>query len=173
MNLREGTRRVALLLGVVGAIYGGFRSYPDLHFISEVRADNIKFEQLTASPVVQQVIQQTRQSLEIRCAKDPSDSQCGNEYLGPMTDVNSGGIKLIWWSSGWDRDGNKIYSVDGIETEDGQDLFLHPIPLPPVESFLRIVLPRIVPGFLIPWVAVLVIGRAIGWVGAGFVQPRG
>ena len=163
MNLREGTRRLALLLGAVGAIYGGFRSYPDMHFISEVRAENIKFEQVTASPVVQQVIQQTRQSLEIRCAKDPSDNQCGNKSFGPMTDVNSGGIKLIWWS--------KDYQVNGIETEDGQDLFLHPIPLPPVESFLWIVLPRTVLGFLIPLVAVLVIGRAIGWLGAGFFQP--
>ena len=27
MNLKEGTRRLALLLGVVGAILGGFASY--------------------------------------------------------------------------------------------------------------------------------------------------
>ncbi len=54
MNLREGTRRLALLLGVVGAIAGGFASYLVLQPTLDQRAHHIKFEQLMASDVVKQ-----------------------------------------------------------------------------------------------------------------------
>lgn len=54
MNLKEGTRRLALLLGVFGAIIGGFASYLELQTVREQRASYAKFEQLTASDVVQQ-----------------------------------------------------------------------------------------------------------------------
>jgi len=52
MNLREGTRRLALLLGVVGAILGGFASYLELQTVLNQRSQHNKFEQLTASDVV-------------------------------------------------------------------------------------------------------------------------
>ncbi len=54
MNLKEGTRRLALLLGVVGAIVGGFASYLELQTTLEQRAHHNRFEQLAASEVVQQ-----------------------------------------------------------------------------------------------------------------------
>jgi hypothetical protein len=54
MNLREGTRRLALLLGVVGAILGGFASYAELQSVLEQRARHNRFEQLAALDVVQQ-----------------------------------------------------------------------------------------------------------------------
>jgi hypothetical protein len=54
MNLREGTRRLALLLGVVGAILGGLASYMELHSVLNQRARHNRFEQLAASDVVQQ-----------------------------------------------------------------------------------------------------------------------
>jgi hypothetical protein len=54
MNLREGTRRLALLLGVAGAILGGFASYLELQTVLDQRARHNKFEQLAASEVVQQ-----------------------------------------------------------------------------------------------------------------------
>jgi len=38
MNLREGTRRLALLLGVVGTIFGGFASYMELQTVQNQRA---------------------------------------------------------------------------------------------------------------------------------------
>ena len=53
MNLREGTRRLALLLGVVGAIAGGFASYSELLTVLEQWARHNRFEQLAASPFVQ------------------------------------------------------------------------------------------------------------------------
>ena len=54
MNLKEGTRRLALLLGAVGAIFGGFSSYLELHTILEQRARHNRFEQLANSDVVRQ-----------------------------------------------------------------------------------------------------------------------
>jgi len=52
MNLNEGKRRLALLLGAVGAIFGGFASYLELHTILEQGARHNKFEQLANSDVV-------------------------------------------------------------------------------------------------------------------------
>ena len=54
MNLREGTRRLALLLGLVGVIFGGFGSYLQLQSTMRQKADHLRFEQLANSPVVQQ-----------------------------------------------------------------------------------------------------------------------
>ena len=54
MNLREGTRRLALLLGVAGTILGGFASYMELQTVFEQRTRHNRFEQLAASDVVQQ-----------------------------------------------------------------------------------------------------------------------
>ena len=54
MNLREGTRRLALLLGVAGAIFGGFVSYLQLQSTMRQRADHQRFEQLADSRVVQE-----------------------------------------------------------------------------------------------------------------------
>lgn len=54
MNLREGTRRLALLLGAVGAILGGFASYDYLQTSLSQRAHHNKFEQLATSDVVKQ-----------------------------------------------------------------------------------------------------------------------
>jgi hypothetical protein len=54
MNLREGTRRLALLLGAIGAILGGFVSYFELQTVLSQRAQHNKFDQLANSDVVQQ-----------------------------------------------------------------------------------------------------------------------
>jgi len=49
MNLREGTRRLALLLGAVGAVFGGFASYMELQTVLAQRQRHNKFEQLARS----------------------------------------------------------------------------------------------------------------------------
>ena len=54
MNLREGTRRLALLLGGLGIIVGGFASYLFLQPALEQRARHSRFEQLANSDVVKQ-----------------------------------------------------------------------------------------------------------------------
>jgi hypothetical protein len=53
LNLREGTRRLALLLGVVGAILGGFASYVELQTTLEQSLRHNRFERLAGSDVVQ------------------------------------------------------------------------------------------------------------------------
>ncbi len=153
MNLREGTRRLALLLGTAGTIVGGFASYSELQTIREQAETHNRFEQLAKSPAAQHALQ----TLKLACAQDPSDKQCGDEKYVPMSEVNSGGIKTIYWS--------KNYQLEWIKTEDGQDLFSTSPAPSKWEYLLLAILP--VFGFLIPWGAV----RAIGWVGAGFVKP--
>jgi hypothetical protein len=54
LNLKEGTRRLALLLGILGAIAGGFASYIFLQTILEQRTRHNSFERLAALDVVQQ-----------------------------------------------------------------------------------------------------------------------
>lgn len=54
MNLKEGTRRLALLLGAAGAIACGFLSYAQLQSTLHQRADHQRFERLADSAVVQQ-----------------------------------------------------------------------------------------------------------------------
>ena len=54
MNLREGMRRLALFLGAVGAILGGFASYLELQSVLNQGARHSRFEQLANSDVIQQ-----------------------------------------------------------------------------------------------------------------------
>lgn len=54
MNLMEGTRRLALLVGVAGAIFGGVASYLELQTVLERRASHNRFEKLVNSDVVKQ-----------------------------------------------------------------------------------------------------------------------
>ncbi len=68
MNLREGTRRLALLLGGAGAILGGFASYLELQPVLSQRARHNKFEQLANSDVVKQ----ERKTLQTAPEFDPN-----------------------------------------------------------------------------------------------------
>lgn len=169
MNLREGTRRLAMLLGVVGALLGGFASYMQLQTVMRQREDHARFEQLANSDVVQQA----RAALYAVGPKHDPPLPAGATILTPCdvyavgekaykkfdcytSTVREGGITAIAWNTG--------YEVYSIETTDGQTLY--PTPAPRAWSYALIaILP--VFGFFIPWGAV----RAIGWVGAGFFQP--
>ena len=178
MNLREGTRRLALLLGVVGAIIGGFASYVELQTTLGQRARHNRFEQL-ANP---SVVQQARKS----CFGGSAQSEHGpwekyqtpQESVPPLTkgdilvppycftpiadpntadytpsELNNGGIKTVHFEN---------REIASIETLDGQTIY--PTPAPSAWLYLLAALFPLL-GFLIPWGAV----RAIGWVGAGFV----
>jgi hypothetical protein len=149
MNLREGTRRLALLLGVVGAILGGFASYTDLQTVRSQSERHAEFERLTAGFANSKLAQRMRQDAE----NDPSDNSVRPDCCG---------IEEIAW------DKNHIFNhpsgVYSITTDSGQ--ILHPTPAPGAWSYgLVAILPIL--GFFIPWGAV----RAIGWVLAGFVKP--
>ena len=152
MNLKEGTRRLTLPLGAVGAILGGFASYSELQTIREQFASHTRFEQLAVSPAAQNALR----SLKVVCAQAPSDKQCGDEQYVPMSEINSGGIKTIYWS--------KDYRAELIQTDDGENL-IATSPLPPAWEYLLVAILPIL-GFFIPWGAV----RALSWVGAGFLK---
>lgn len=72
MNLGEGTRRLALLLGVVGVIVGGFASYVELQTVLNQRALHNRFEQLATSDVVKQERKNLQTAPDF--IPDPSDS---------------------------------------------------------------------------------------------------
>ena len=145
MNVREGTRRLALLLGVVGALFGGFLSYSELQSVIHRRADRQHFAQLADSAVVQQARK--------NCLSD--NPPPGYAKLGSQLQPNSARIKTINWT--------EDCKVAWIETDTGEELFPGPDHAPGWEYLLIMLSP--VFGFFIPWGAV----RAIGWVLAGFV----
>jgi len=189
MNLREGTRRLALLLGALGAIVGGFASYMELQSVMDQRARHNKFEQLAASDVVKReraseavsvlrgLTEDRRKAILARLSPDVKKdvlplltapaaeaqlAQLPPNFVPyqPMpadspSEPNRGGIKIIHWTNDID--------VESIETEDGQAL--HPTATRSAWEYLLVALLPVF-GFLIPWGAV----RAIGWVGAGFIQ---
>ena len=147
LNLKEGTRRTALLLGVVGALLGGFVSCMDLQSVWEQRVDHNRFERLANSDVVQQ----ERKKIADWKTIDPKTG----ERIQWGDHVDKGDIKTIQWST--DNE------VESIFTEDGQVLF--PTAAPIAWEYLWIPLFTLL-GFFVPWGAV----RAIGWVMAGFVK---
>jgi hypothetical protein len=148
MNLHEGTRRLALLLGVAGVIVGGFASYDYLQTSLNQRARHNKFEQLATSDVIQQ-------ERKTQAGWDVIDPKTGERTQWEQQ-MDRGGIKTILWT--------KDHEIESIETEDGQTLF--PTPAPAAWEYLLVVLFPVL-GFFIPWGSI----RAIGWVVTGFARP--
>jgi hypothetical protein len=186
MNLREGTRRLALLLGVAGAIFGGVVSYAQLQSLMRQRADHREFGQLATSQTVQQDrgdVQQTiKRFIPVPIEDGPVDvigpdgktyhfpegtdkdaavryfklEGIGTTHPGIDDPVHQDRIEVIHWS--------KNFEVESIETQDGRTLYSTPAP-----GALSYVTAATLPllGFFIPWGTV----RAAGWVVTGFVQP--
>jgi hypothetical protein len=148
INLREGTRRLALLLGVAGLIGGSYVSYLELQSTLEQREHHKKFEQLANS----EVVQQERKSHAGWVTIDPKTG----ERTAWEQQVDKGGIKTILWTT--DND------IESIEAKDGQTLY--PSPAPAAWQYLFVAFTPIL-GFFIPWG----VTRAIGWMLAGFVIP--
>ena len=161
VNLREGTRRLALLLGFLGAIAGGFASYLELQSVLSQQARHNRFEQLAASDVVTQerkTLQAWTPVAEVSpaWAKTKPVAPSYTHFVPDPSEVNKGGIRTINWGKG--------FEVSSIESDDGQTFY--PTPAPSAWLYLLIALLPFV-GFLIPWGTV----RATGWVGTGFFQP--
>lgn len=148
MNLREGTRRLALLLGVAGAAVGAFASYMELQDLLSQRTRHNQFEHLATSDVVQQ----ERVSLHGWIRIDPKTGEQNDTDWVQL--IDKGGIKTIHWT--------KDHEIDSIETDDGQTLY--PTDAPSAWLYLLVALFPVL-CFFIPWGVI----RAIGWVGAGFI----
>jgi hypothetical protein len=178
MNLKEGTRRLALLLGAAGAIVCGVLSYAQLQSNLHQRADHKRFEQLVNSEVVRQ--ERDRRFAPLKDAKTgkpsidpktgtpimvdwdevepingPHNPKSESGFAEPPSEVNKQGIKHIYWA--------RNLGVRSIETEDGDTLY--PTQAPSAWSYVLIAILPVL-GFFILWGAV----RVIGWVGAGFAE---
>jgi hypothetical protein len=159
MNLKEGTRRLALLLGAVGAILGGFIAYFQFQDTVRHRAEYLRWTQLANSDTVRQAI----------LAAKASDAQAtGDQNTVPIPEGAQVGVPGVAATAPWATEcqnlicWNRDYAVVSIVTKDG--LTHYPVQAPGVWSYAAVVaLPLL--GFFIPWGAV----RASGWVGAGFV----
>jgi len=147
-------KRLALFVGVLGAIAGGVVSYLNLSDVLATRARHNAFERLAASDVVQQ----ERKLLQAGQGWVVSDSPIPpppSGFVPYSYQVNKGGIQTVLWT--------KDYAVESIVTESGETL--HPEPAP---SFWQYLLPLVFPvvGFFIPWG----LASAVVWVGAGFFE---
>jgi len=194
VDLSKGTFRLALLMGAVGAVFGGYGSFSGvqtvlLHneFISIEASRPVREESRKYAAEVQRESADNKAKQEWYSSqfasldrKSAVDSAPRIRYQQREALVASATNSLIAHDarmreierlhSELNRWGiktihwTKDFGVESIETEDGQTLY--PTPAPSAWLYLRIALFPIV-GFLVPWGAI----RAIGWVTAGFFQP--
>lgn len=150
MNLREGTRRLALLLGAGGFLFGGFVSYFELNDLLNQHRLHNQFSALADSVEVKKL---SKEHIE---SKDPWES-----YVTSIQ-PKCCGIKTITWDK--DHIFNNVNGIYSIEISSGQTLY--PTPAPSIWMYVLVVLFPFI-GFLVPWSII----RAIGWVCAGFFQP--
>ncbi len=220
MNFSEGTRRLALLVGGVGAAAGGLGSYLELKNALQQKAAHDRFERLAASddvtkerkcrllggaagcsldlnadieaiaepvaskdkmssfreiwekatPETQEAFLRKLNSTErAQFAMDmgwaPKQSQTDPyanlpdsailHWTPPPSELNGKEIKTINWGEG------KDYTVESIETEDGNTLYATSLPSRWMYLWVFI-LP--IAGFVTPWGLI----RSVQWVGAGF-----
>jgi hypothetical protein len=194
MNLREGTRRLALLLGVVGAICGGVASYFELQTVLTQWEQHNKFVQLSSSDTVRQERKKCQASgspLLNPAMGEPIHGRAKLSDVQPIPSNQSAQQIHGPWekyaqpaSSGhiaeYDAQGNPISSQPDqgeiktihwtkdfrVESMETEDgQTLYPTKTPAAYLYILIALFPIL-GFLIPWGSI----HAIRWVGIGFVK---
>jgi hypothetical protein len=169
MNVREGIRRLALFVGMVGAFAGTFGSYMETQEILRQTSTYDKFEQLAKSDTVQK---------ERKCRMAGFPSGCSQAQEPPLppgytfvvpdpqykdtfdpSELNKGDLKTIYWT------GEKRYMIKSIETMDGDTVY--PSSLPSRWLYLlTVTLPLL--GFVFPWGLI----RSMQWVVMGFTQTH-
>jgi hypothetical protein len=184
MNVREGMRRLGLVVGVLGASAAVFVSYNYLQTVLTQRARYQAFQALLSSPVVQKEAEFLRNaaanhSLVVgpgsRYQTDATGTICETVecfVTGPATGwmVNKSGVKaLYFWASPYDHspipDKKKptvsAADVSEIEKDNGQRVYR--TEAPGLRSYLLIpVFPVL--GFCLPWGAI----KTLTWIGLGF-----
>ena len=178
MNLREGTRRLALLLGVAGAIAAGFYAYILLYATLQQRSAHQRFQ--VAANRIERLGRAVQNQYPVYTGMDASDVGwrvltkypqfwpwvSGRTNLEPE-------LPKAWSPSAapnreqtdpWQTAAKQTdWRIWGITTPDGQTFL--PTPAPSEWSYLLILLTPI-GGFIVPWGII----RAIGWVVAGFAN---
>jgi len=131
VNLREGTRRLALLSGVAGATFGGFASYAELQSAMRQTANRQRFEKLASSPTVQGDRNRLLEDY-VKQTLPKSDLSAGLE-----SHLHKNGIDTIIWSNGYQT--------------------LYPTPAPSRWLYLfAAILPPL--GFLLLWALIRAVG---------------
>jgi hypothetical protein len=182
MNLREGMRRIGILLGVCGAIVGGFIAYGDATAVWDRHKAYKRFESIMALPTMQNIAKGARKipkgqtSTLIYDAKT-QDIWQATTYTAEQIDILATLARLA--TDQLDRAAVVLVDLDGIKAVivDKAGLVSR-IELSTGESVVRIKGPSFwegfvvflfpILGFLIPFGAV----RLLAWVGSGFAQNR-
>jgi hypothetical protein len=96
MNLKEGTRRLALLLGVVGAGLGAFAAYLELQTALAQRTRHDKFEQLAMVDVVQRQRKFLQKSPEVISGPYPMTAkQFGQKFKAAFPEYGDIGDEAL------------------------------------------------------------------------------
>jgi hypothetical protein len=183
VNLREGMRRLSILLGVCGGIVGASLAYGELRATWDAHEAFAKFESTMASATMQKVAKATSKIQNDEWVKyqQPTDhgksdtipkqnqirsdpwQEAANEYSrkepsGFTANVNAGGIRQVT------SDARGL--ITSICLSSGETI--QRVEAPSTKAYL---IPFLYPvfGFLIPWAAV----QLLAWVGGGFAsQPK-
>lgn len=178
MNLTQGTKRLALLLGIFGAIAGAVASYVVLSDLQKARERYKSFEFLATSQTVKEGrASWLSNSATVKALWIVSSPSKRDEMMKNMTDeqknqltaelgieggtpefaispkANKEGINTIHWTA--------TLEVESLDMVDGETLYAELAPnrwLYLLAAFLPLL------GFILLWGPV----RAVGWVAAGF-----
>jgi hypothetical protein len=149
MNIREGLRRLGIVLGITGMLAGVVVGYQIFAKVLEDRAKYKAFADLVHSPEVQG-------DLEILDGFEPISTEFTKEHPSKK------GIHKVLYSKS--KDG-KHSVVSSFEMEDGAMLYRQDAP-PLMAYVLPFTLPAL--GFAISWGLI----RVLVWVGKGLRQRR-
>ena len=179
MNVREGMRRLGILLGVCGGILGGFIAYSTAETLWNTGAAYRKFASLMASPAMHKVandpftpyggfeVQSKKNKFGDIPVAESEDREIVSEGDGnggvyllqvhPRLKGNADGIAKVHFDAS--------QRVASIELTTGE-----PVPRtedPKLRAYFAL-LAYPVFGFLLPWGGI----RVFTWVGSGFVAAR-
>jgi hypothetical protein len=147
MNVKEGVRRLGILVGICGGLLGGFFANKDLQILWNIHNAHQRFENLMASAAMREVAKaaldtQTKEWVKERSEHSATPVGVAKDGIEEVTVDRTGRICSIELSTG--------ESVQRVE------------PPSPKAYLLPLLYPFV--GFLLPWGCI----RVLTWVGSGF-----
>ena len=190
MNVREGVRRLGILLGACGGILGGCFAYRDAKATWDSHIAFRKFESLMATPTMRKVAK-TALDYQHDNPQGTTNGDGGDWFERNKPDARdekhgeSGGVRADPWEEAakeYKREPggivvavnlagikhvtvNKSGLISSIELSTGEHI--QRTDAPRAQTYVGILLYPVL-GFLIPWGGI----RILAWVGSGFFPPR-
>jgi hypothetical protein len=189
VNIKEGMRRVGILLGVAGGLFGGVLAYLEGQSLWNARAAHLRFESVMASPTMQQITKAAALrpvsrfgGIAVECVVPDFDSRAASltarqrSSFGDLAATESanddGTCDVLRGHPLLDgnHDGinavhiNADKTVSSVKLSTGE--LVKRTESPQLKVYLSLFLYPVV-GFLLPWGCM----RLLAWVGAGFVTP--